>query len=121
MATVTAEQVVGRYNEAMGAGDFATARSLLADDLRFVGPIEEFRSADAYLESLAKLGQIVTGMQPQAVVASGDDVVTIYTLKTTVTDSPVAEWARVKDGKIVEIRVYFDARPFAAMFGGPGG
>jgi hypothetical protein len=29
----------------------------------------------------------------------------------------VSEWYRVKDGKIASVRVVFDARPFAAMFG----
>jgi hypothetical protein len=27
-----------------------------------------------------------------------------------------AEWATIENGKIVELRVFFDARPFAAMF-----
>jgi hypothetical protein len=39
-----------------------------------------------------------------------------------VTKSPagtafIAEWHRVKGDKIAAIRVVFDARPFAAMFG----
>jgi len=29
----------------------------------------------------------------------------------------MAEWPRVRNGKIEEIRVVFDARPFAAMSG----
>ena len=39
-----------------------------------------------------------------------------------VTDTPigksqVAEWFSTRDGRIASIRVHFDARPFAAMFG----
>jgi ketosteroid isomerase-like protein len=85
----------------------------------FKGPIDEFGSADDYLASLGKLAQIVTGTDVQKVLADDEDVVTIYDLHTNTPagTSPVAEWARVRNGKIAEIRVYFDARPFAAMFG----
>jgi hypothetical protein len=111
-------EVVERYKQAFGSGDVQTARSLLADDLHFKGPIEEFHSADAYLQSLAKLSQIVTGMDVQKVLANGSDVVTIYDLHTNTPagTSNIAEWATVRDGKIVELHVFFDARPFAAMF-----
>jgi ketosteroid isomerase-like protein len=114
---MAAAEVVQRYHEAMGSGDVQTARSLLADDLRFEGPIDEFDNADDYLQALGRLAQIVTGTDMRKVVASGDDVVTIYDLHTSAAGtSPVAEWATVRDGKIAELRVYFDARPFAAMF-----
>ena len=111
--------VVGRYKQAFGSGEMQTARSLLADDFRFEGPFDTFDNPDDYLQSLAKLAPIVEGVDVKKVLADGDDVVTIYDLKTsTVGTSRVAEWATVKDGKIVELRAYFDARPFASMFAG---
>jgi ketosteroid isomerase-like protein len=114
---MAAAETVERYHEAMGSGDMQTARSLLADDLRFKGPIDEFDNADDYLQALGRLAQIVTGTDVRKVVADGADVVTIYDLHTSAAGtSPVAEWATVRDGKIAEMRVYFDARPFAAMF-----
>jgi ketosteroid isomerase-like protein len=114
-----AAQVVEQFQRAFGTGDLQTARSLLADDLHFVGPIEEFDTADAYIESVAKLAQIVKGTDVKKVLADGDDVVTIYDLQTNTPagTSHVAEWATVEKGRIAEIRVFFDARPFAAMFG----
>jgi ketosteroid isomerase-like protein len=113
-----AAEVVEQYHAAFGNGDAQAARSLLADDLHFKGPIEEFDSADQYMESVGKLAQIVTGVDVQKVVAEGDDVVTIYDLHTNTPagTSNVAEWATVRKGKIAEMRVFFDARPFAAMF-----
>jgi ketosteroid isomerase-like protein len=115
-----AAEIVGRYHQAFGSGDVATARSLLADDLHFEGPIEQFDGADDYVQSLGKLAQIVTGSDVKQVVADGDDVVTIYDLHTNTPagTSHVAEWATVKGDKIAEMRVFFDARPFAAMFEG---
>jgi len=113
-----AAEIVQQYHGAFGSGDSAKARSLLADDLRFEGPIEHFDSADDYMRSVSKLAQIVTGTDMKKIVEDGDDVVTIYDLHTNTPagTSHVAEWARVKGGKIAEMRVFFDARPFAAMF-----
>jgi ketosteroid isomerase-like protein len=120
MAKTDAMEVVGRYKQAFGSGDIAAARALLADDLHFQGPIDEFHSADDYIQSLAKLAPIVTGTDVKRTLADGDDVVTIYDLHTNTPagTSPVAEWATVRNGKIAELRVFFDARPFAAMFEG---
>jgi ketosteroid isomerase-like protein len=110
--------VLERYHEAVGAGDMRVARSLLANDLHFKGPIDEFSNADDYLAAIGRLAEIVTGTDVKKVVAEGDDVVTIYDLQTNTPagTSQVAEWATVADGKIRELRVFFDARPFAAMF-----
>src|ERR1700737_2795316 len=42
-----------------------------------------------------------------------DDVAVVYVLDTPVAKAPVVEWYTVGGGKIVRIRSYFDARPFA--------
>ena len=114
-----AAETVEKYQRAFGSGDLQAARSLLADDLRFKGPIEEFDNADDYMQSVGKLAQIVTGTDVKKVLSAGDDVVTIYDLHTNTPagTSSIAEWATVENGKIAAIRVFFDARPFAAMFG----
>ena len=113
-----AAEIVEQYQRAFGSGDVAKARSLLADNLRFEGPIEQFDNADDYMRSVSQLAQIVTGTDVKKVVADGDDVVTIYDLHTNTPagTSRVAEWATVDGDKIAEMRVFFDARPFAAMF-----
>jgi ketosteroid isomerase-like protein len=118
MPDSSSAEVVERYNRAFAVGDIATARSLLADDLHFKGPFEEFRNPDDYLSSLAKLAPIVTGTDVHKVLAVGEDVVTFYDLHTSTPagSSPIAEWATVRGGKITRIQVFFDARPFAAMF-----
>jgi ketosteroid isomerase-like protein len=115
-----ARETVERYKQAFGSGDIGAARSLLADEFHFAGPFEEFDNPDDYLQSLAKLAPIVTGIDVKKMLVDGDDVVTIYDLQTNTPagTSAVAEWATVRDGKIAELRAYFDARPFAGMFEG---
>ncbi len=105
--------IVERYSAALAGGDFATARSLLADDLHFVGPIDEFHRADDYLGALRHLFSMVRGVENQATVAQDADVVRFTVLDTEVARAPVAEWYTVRDGRIAELRAYFDARPFA--------
>ena len=119
---MNAAQVAEDFFVAWTGKDFARARPLLHDDVKFEGPIDSFRDADSYLASLQQLSGIVTGAEKQKVFADGDDVCVIYDLKTVpVPRSRTCEWYRVRDGKIASVSVVFDARPFAAMFEGRQG
>lgn len=110
---MTAADIVDRYSRALAARDFAAARALLADNLRFEGPIDRFDRADDYVKAIAGLYGMVKGIEHQATVAEGEHVAVFYVLDTPVARAPVAEWYTVRDGKIVTLRAYFDARPFA--------
>ncbi len=115
----TAAEVVQGYTQALGKGDFASARRYLHDNLSFHGPIDTFDKPEPYLESLKKLHAIVQRIDMKKFFVDGNDVCMLYDL---VTNTPagtsfVAEWHHVKGEKIASIRVVFDARPFAAMFG----
>jgi ketosteroid isomerase-like protein len=117
--TTTAANVVETYSRALSARDFETARSLLADDLQFEGPIDTFGRADDYMKAIKGLFGMVRGVEPQLTIAQGDDVAVFYRLDTPVALAPVAEWYRVRDGKIAQLRAYFDARPFSPPTGQP--
>jgi ketosteroid isomerase-like protein len=112
-----AAQVAENFFAAWTRKDFARARELLHDDLSFDGPIDRFDNADAYLQSLQGLSQIVTGVETRKVFVDGDDVCVIYDMHTApVPDARIAEWYRVRDGKVAAVSVVFDARPFAPLF-----
>ena len=113
MIKTSATDVVDRYSKALGSRDFATARGFLADNLRFEGPIDRFDRADDYIKAISALYGMVKGVDHQATIAQGDEVAVFYVLDTPVAKAPVAEWYTVGGGKIVRIRTYFDARPFA--------
>ena len=113
MAHTNAKEIVDRYNNALGTRDFAGARALLADDLRFEGPIDRFQKADDYVAAIKGLYGMVKGVEHQASIGEGDDVAVFYVLDTPVARAPVAEWYTVRGGKITSLRAYFDARPFA--------
>jgi hypothetical protein len=113
------EQVVGSYFSAWTAGDLDTVRGLLHDDLHFKGPIDEFHNADDYLDALERLKPIFKDAKRHKLFVDGNDVCTVYDFVTDspIGTAPIAEWHRVRGDKIAEIRLFFDARPFAAMAG----
>jgi len=113
MAQQTAKDVVTRYNRALEARDFTAARGFLADGLRFDGPIDHFVKADDYIGAITRLFGMVKGIENQATMVDGDEVALFYVLDTPVAKAPVAEWYTVRNGKIVHLRAYFDARPFS--------
>ena len=96
----TAKDVVDSYNRALAARDFAAARRLMADDLRFEGPIDKFQRADDYLKAITGLYGMVKGVEHQATIGEGDEVAVFYLLDTPVAKAPVAEWYTVRGGKV---------------------
>jgi hypothetical protein len=109
-ATVAA--VAATYFDAWRTKDFDRLRTVLADDVRFVGPMATADGADDCLAGLRGLGQIITDIVIDHVFVDGSDVVTWFELHTT--EAPpltVANRSRVEDGRIVAIRVLFDPRP----------
>lgn len=113
MANKTTAEVVRDWNRALEARDFDAARALLADDLRFDGPIDHFERAEDYVAAIKRLYGMVKGVRQLGKVAQGDQVALFTVLETAVADAPVAEWYTVRGGKITNLRAYFDARPFA--------
>jgi len=119
MTSASAGEIIESYQAALGKGDFATARKLMQDNMTFQGPLDTFNTADEYLESLKKLAAIVQRIDLKKVFGDGDDVCVLYDM---VTNTPagtafIAECYQVKGGKIAALRVVFDARPLAALFG----
>jgi hypothetical protein len=113
-----AADIVQGFQQALGKGDFISARKYLHDDLAFRGPIDAFDKPEPYLEALKKLHSMVQRVDVKKMFVDGNDVCMLYDL---VTNTPagtafVSEWFQVKSDRITSIRVVFDGRPFAAMF-----
>ncbi len=112
-------EIVQKYQAATGKGDFATARKLVHDDLAFHGPIDKFNKPEPLFEALKTLMRIVERVEIQKVFVDGNDVCVLYDMVTKTSGTElIVEWFKVKDGKISNIRVVFDARPFANLHAG---
>jgi uncharacterized protein YndB with AHSA1/START domain len=108
--------VVRAYLGAWQDRDFPAMRRLVADDLRFTGPIDTFDQADPHHAAIKDLSNQVDQVQIDRLWSDGPDVLAWYTLHTTVAKpAPVAEWYQVSGGRITAIKVVFDARPFTVL------
>jgi ketosteroid isomerase-like protein len=109
-----AANVATTYFDAWKASDFDTMRSLLAEDVRFEGPLATLEGAEDYMEGIQGLSKVISEIVIQKIFVDGHDVLTWYDMHTTVASPvPVANWLHVEEGKITAVRVAFDARELA--------
>lgn len=113
--------VVEQYVHAFAGKDVKKMRSFLSDtNFSFKGPLQAFATADEFAAALVPLVPIIQSVDVQKAIADGNDVCMFYGLATTVSSigtTRIAELFRVENGKIVSINLYFDPRPYVAMFG----
>ncbi len=102
------------YFDAWKANDFDTMRSLVAEDVRFEGPLATLVGAEDYMKGIRGLSSLISQIVIRKVFVDGQDVLTWYEMHTMVA-SPVAvaNWLHVEEGKITALRVAFDARELA--------
>ena len=96
--------------------------SLLADDFRFTGPVDQTTGIDAFTKLNESFFPLVTGMRMLKQFENGNDVCSIYEMDlkspagTSLTLN-IADWVVVNNGKMEEERIYYDAREFATVLG----
>ncbi len=90
----------------------ADMRSVLADDLEFIGPFYRFNRADDYIASLEE--NPPEGVSYQIIQEYENDAscCIIYSFKKTGVDTVMAQLFEVNEGKIAKIRLIFDASKF---------
>jgi len=114
-----ARSVVDDYMKHLRSKDLAEQRKLLKDDLSFEGPFDKFNRADDYHQALSRLAPMVDDIEVKKIFIDGNDACVIYDMitRTPVGTAPIVEWHTVEGDKISAIRVFFDARPWAAAMG----
>ena len=98
--------------------EYEASARLLDENLSFRGPIDTFNNAKDYIEITKKLAPIIVEVRTKKAFVDGKDSCFIYDLVTNTPAGtvPCAEWVHADHGKVKSIQVFFDARPFAAMF-----
>jgi ketosteroid isomerase-like protein len=120
---MTAGQVVKEFYAAVQKRDLTQARTCLGDDLEFVGLFETYRGPEAYLTALTGLLGVTKRLDVRTIIGAGDEAAIFFDLETVApveANTFVAEWHKVRDGKIRWVRSAFDGRVFAPMFTGKG-
>src|SRR2546425_9989266 len=119
------EQAIGsqsdialKYFDHWSRKDYEGSARYLDENLSFKGPIDTFNNAKDYLAAISRLATIVTEVHKRKTFVEGKDVCVVYDLVTSTPAGtvPCAEWIHADQGKVKSIQVFFDARPFAAMF-----
>ncbi len=111
-------QALDTVNQFMQSQD----TSLLAEDFRFMGPVDQTSGIEAFMKLNQSFFPMVTGMRMLRQFENGEDVCSIYEIdvKPSTGDSltlKIADWVVVKNGKMVEERLFYDAREYAAAVG----
>jgi len=113
MSETDAKTVATECLKAWTTGDLDRTRSLLHDDVTFTGPLASTQGVDDYMTGIDRMSAIVSRADQTQVVVDGDDVCIAYDLITNDPPAtiPTVGWYRVKDGKVVSVRAFFDPRP----------
>ncbi len=112
MTTFDLAENASRCLKSWTSGDFETTRSLLSDNVTFDGPMGHTEGADNYVTGVAKMADMVTGVDLKKLVVDGDDVCLMYDLVTTPSGAlPTVGWYHFSGDKIDSVRAYFDPRP----------
>jgi len=117
----TAGSVLKQFYDAVEARDLAKARVYLKDDLVFAGVFDTYRNADDYIAAFTGLLQVTVRLDVKTIIAEGDEAAVFFELETRAPAEGVvlvAEWHKIKNGKIAHVESAFDGRPYAAMFTG---
>jgi len=114
-------EIVKKYYEAFdthGAG----WRELVADDVRFDAPIQKATGKTEFVALTEQFLQFHKQTRLLERFERGNSVCSIFEFQmTTPSGQPltceVAEWARVENGRISELKLLYDPRGFAKAFG----
>ena len=119
MAAAGPAQIVENYLNAIGQGDFELARSCLSDAFTYIGPTAHFNDPESFIENIWHVGQILHHIENRKTFVDGNDVCTIMDFHVHFDERksvPVVQWAKIENGKIRTIEVFFDATDYMAMF-----
>jgi ketosteroid isomerase-like protein len=114
-------KVAQQFYEAAGSGDEAALSGLVSPSITFRGPMAKADGIEEYARVSSWFQQVLKGTHVHSMVASDENVVTIYDLEVEAPDGkrfmiPTADWLTVKDGNVVSQRVFYDPRELAAAF-----
>jgi len=98
------------FTRAWTGKDMGTARSLVADEVVFDGPMQQSTGAGPYFEGLEKLAESVTGVEIIASFGDEEKALVMYDLKTKAWGTlTCAKCFTISDGKIVKDQLTFDS------------
>jgi uncharacterized protein YndB with AHSA1/START domain len=105
------------YFEALQRKDRAAIRAMLVDDGSFVGPLQSFTDADAFMNEAEVFMQLTKKVDIKKVLADGDDVCIFWdytTIVPSIPAIPVAAWLTIEADKIKCFHLHFNPAAIVA-------
>jgi hypothetical protein len=115
MTDIDPKTLVLAYHEAFHQGDRVAVRGMLSDKGAFIGPLNSFDDADAFLNGADIFMKLSKKAEIKKVIADGPDVCVFYDYTTRVPSIPtlpLASWFQVKSGKIAFFHTHFNPAAF---------
>src|SRR6266849_1550027 len=114
---VTPQARAVSYFEALARKDRAAIRAMLVDDGSFIGPLQSFTEADAFMNEADIFMRLTKKVDIKRVLADGDDVCIFWDYTTIVPSIPVipvAAWLTIEADKIKYFHLHFNPATFVA-------
>jgi len=107
------------YLRAFCAADIDALRPLLAEDLRFSGPLHRFASRAEYLEGLAADPPQASGYEILGMTEADDSVAVFWEYRKPGKPMTIAQLFKFRGGKISDILLVFDTGGYAPQSNAP--
>ena len=112
----TKEKLALAYLDAVARKDMDRVASLVAPDIRFVGPANTTNGARDVLAAFRRISVVHVRSDIKRVFSDGDEVCVIYDFVTdTAGPLPVVEWLRFEGERIRSIHIYYDQTPWLKL------
>jgi limonene-1,2-epoxide hydrolase len=109
-------EVVNAYLDAFEDRDFERARQYLSDsDFHYRSLVAKVNNADAFTSIISRIGPVLKRIERRKIFMKDDDVCVIMHIITTMEgmkDMPLVQLAKVVNGKITDMEVFFDASEY---------
>ncbi len=105
------------YLQAWNNKDLSAIASHLHPDVRFLGPAASTSGKEAVMEAAKRMFPLLQSLKVQSKFASGDQAIFTYEFicAEPINVCRTAELMTFKDGLIIGIELFFDARPFEKL------
>jgi uncharacterized protein YndB with AHSA1/START domain len=116
-AAVTPQARAVSYFEALARKDRAAIRAMLVDDGSFIGPLQSFTDADAFMNEADVFMRLTKKVDIKKVLADGDDVCIFWdytTIVPSIPAIPVAAWLTIEVDKIKYFHLHFNPAAIVA-------
>ena len=110
------EKLALAYLDAVAKKDLGRVESLVAPDVRFVGPASTTSSARDLLAAFRRISAVHVRSDVKRVFSDGDEVCVIYDFVTDTAGAlPAIEWLHFEGERIRSIHLYYDQVPWLKL------